>query len=459
MHWLSIAATLTWASSSLCLSTLQDILAPLESIPSVATVAGPSYRSDLLALHKSLISTRSISGDEGDVGSYLVDYLTERGYRTSLQFVRPRDSTPRGKERFNVMAWKGDRMDPEAKVLVTSHIDVVPPHIEYGIEDGEVTSDTRIWGRGSVDAKGSVAAMIIALEELQAKESKKKQEGVNEDIIEEEDVMLLFVVGEEVAGDGMIAFSEALESMQDPPKFDAVIFGEPTENKLACGHKGALFCDIKVRGVGGHSGYPWLGKSANEVLIRALGKIMATDLGSSEEYGNTTINVGKLEGGVAHNVIAEEAFASVSFRVAIGPEEEGGYIVEEKVKKILKEVDEEAFEPVCSSEPYGFVACDCEVDGKLLLLPHPMCFAYVTNDVSLGFESIVVNYGTDIPHLKGDHTRYLYGPGSILVAHGSHENLTVSDLEVAVEDYQKLILHALKKSTSKTSLGHISEDL
>jgi acetylornithine deacetylase len=62
-----------------------------------------------------------------------------------------------------------------------------------------------------------------------------------------------------------------------------------------------------------------------------------------------------------------------------------------------------------------------------------------------GFEKITVNYGTDIPNLKGDHTRYLYGPGNILVAHGARENLTVADLETAVEGYQKLILHALNQ--------------
>ena len=57
----------------------------------------------------------------------------------------------------------------------------------------------------------------------------------------------------------------------------------------------------------------------------------------------------------------------------------------------------------------------------------------------------MVNYGTDVPNLKGNHTRYLYGPGNILVAHGAHENVTVGDLEAAVEAYKKLILHALKQ--------------
>ena len=65
------------------------------------------------------------------------------------------------------------------------------------------------------------------------------------------------------------------------------------------------------------------------------------------------------------------------------------------------------------------------------------------NDVT-GFETMVANYGTDVPNLKGDHVSYLYGPGSILVAHGDDEGLRVRDLETAVEGYKKLIQHALQ---------------
>jgi len=55
-----------------------------------------------------------------------------------------------------------------------------------------------------------------------------------------------------------------------------------------------------------------------------------------------------------------------------------------------------------------------------------------------------VNYGTDIPNLKGDHKRYLYGPGSIMMAHSDHEHLTVGELEAAVKGYKALIEHSLK---------------
>lgn len=64
-----------------------------------------------------------------------------------------------------------------------------------------------------------------------------------------------------------------------------------------------------------------------------------------------------------------------------------------------------------------------------------------------GFETITLNYGTDIPNLKGNHTRYLYGPGSILVSHGPDEAIKLKDLETGVEGYKRLILHVLNEET------------
>lgn len=311
----------------------------------------PSYRSELLSLHKSLVSKASVTGTENEVGNFVVDYLTGKGYTAQLQFIPPLNNTPAGQERFNVLAWRGSK-EPTPKILVTSHIDVVPPHIPYGIDDGEVDKDTMIWGRGSVDAKGSVAAQITALEEL-----------LNAGKVDGDDVMLLFVTGEELNGDGMKAFSDAIDNMEHPPKFDAVIFGEPTENKLACGHKGGLFCDVTAKGTPGHSGYPWLGKSANELMIRAMAEILSTDLGSSDRYGNTTVNIGLFEGGVAANVIPEHAFVKLAARVAIGPETVGGKVVQAKVQDILDKVDEEAFDFICT-HGYGAVECNCDVEGK-----------------------------------------------------------------------------------------------
>ena len=57
---------------------------------------------------------------------------------------------------------------------------------------------------------------------------------------------------------------------------------------------------------------------------------------------------------------------------------------------------------------------------------------------------MIANYGTDVPNLDGDHPSYLYGPGSILVAHGDDEGLTIRDMEDAVEGYKRLIKHAVE---------------
>ena len=325
----------------------------LEETASTSSQAGqvPAYRKELLSLHRSLIEIESISGNEHAVGNFLVEYLTDRGYIAQVEFVPPEQSSHDGSSRFNVLAWPGGSRSPTPRVLVSSHIDVVPPYIPYAISDETPTQDTRISGRGSVDAKASVAAQIIALQNLLASEQ-----------VRGDDVMLLFVVGEENTGAGMKHFSASLDEQRPPLKFEAVVFGEPTENKLACGHKGGLFCQITAKGVAGHSGYPWLGKSANELIVRALARIISTDLGSSDKFGNTTVNIGRLDGGVAPNVIPALCKADMAIRVAIGPEVGGQDTIRTRVQDILDSIDPEAIELVCT-HGYGVVETDCEVEG------------------------------------------------------------------------------------------------
>jgi len=277
---------------------------------------------------------------------------------------------------------------------VSSHIDTVPPYWKYERRGDE------IWGRGSVDAKGSVATQIIAVEELLAA-----------DKIGEGDVALLFVVGEEVGGDGMKKANNLGLT------WESCIFGEPTELKLASGHKGIMSVEITAKGKAGHSGYPELGKSANAMLIEALYALQHVNLPWNEKYGNTTLNIGRMEGGVAANVIAEDATANIAIRIADGQPA----AIEKIILDTLQQTGEEL--EVKFNGGYGPVYIDSDVPG---------------------FETIVVNYGTDIPNLEGDHKRYLYGPGTILMAHSDHEHLKISDLETAVKGYKTLIEYSLK---------------
>ncbi|KAK4985415.1 hypothetical protein LTR66_000406 [Elasticomyces elasticus] len=366
----------------------------------------PTYTNELFKLHRNLVEIESISGNEYNVGNWLVSHLQHEGYTVETQEV--------SKDRFNVLAHFGNR---HTKILLTSHIDTVPPFYPYGTHHNASSNTTTIFGRGSVDDKASVAAQITAVNNL-----------VSSDRVPKSALSLLFVVGEETGGDGMRAANE----LHLVP--DTVIFGEPTEGKLADGHKGNLGFTLHAKGKAAHSGYPWLGRSANEVLVKALAALMqvAEHLPSSEKYGSTTVNLGRIEGGVAANVVAETASAKIAVRLAAGTPAESRVKITDALRAAVAEYEQDAGEEVLeiewSSEGYGPVGIDADVTG---------------------FETITVNYGTDIPNFKNfagkKQKRYLYGPGSILVAHSDHEALVLEELVQAVEDYERLVLHSLAK--------------
>lgn len=283
----------------------------------------------------------------------------------------------------------------------------MPPYWPY-----EHLSNGTIRGRGTVDAKGSVATQLTALLSL-----------LSASAIPRSATSVLYVVGEEASGDGMRHFSS---SALNPRNYTAVLFGEPTEHKLVSGHKGISLFRVRARGRAAHSGYPWLGVSANDLLVAALDALRAAvpDLPHSDKYGETTLNLGKLAGGVAANVVAEEAMAEFAVRIAAGGPAGIKRIVEKALKRVQKAAKEEGgqVELEWTNNGYPPVDMSCDIDG---------------------FECITVNYGTDVPNLEGDHKRYLYGPGSIFVAHSDHEALQVEDLERAVLDYEKLIKAAV----------------
>jgi acetylornithine deacetylase len=291
--------------------------------------------SSLLKLHKELVQHESISGNEHNVAQYLIKYLKSQNFTVETQDVGPQESS--GPPRQNILAYVGAQR--KTRVLVSSHIDTVPPFWPY-----ERRGD-QIWGRGSVDAKGSVATQIIATEELLA--AGKIHDG---------DVALLYVVGEEVGGDGMKKANDL------GLKWESAIFGEPTELKLASGHKGIVSYDIKAKGKAGHSGYPELGKSATAMLIPALNALLNAEFPSSKKYGNTTVNIGKMEGGVAANVIAQDASAKVAMRIADG----GPDAITDIVVEAVKSFDPEIEVTVPGGGGYGPVFIDSDVPGELI---------------------------------------------------------------------------------------------
>jgi acetylornithine deacetylase len=273
-------------------------------------------------------------------------------------------------------------------LTLSTHLDTVPPYIAPRVEGG------RIWGRGACDAKGIAAAMICAAERLRTRELP---------------VALLFVVGEETTHDGAHAANKW------PTTSRALIDGEPTESTLAVGTKGALRLLFRAQGLAAHSAYPHLGRSAIHVLLDVLQEVRALEFPSDPILGDTTINVGTLAGGVADNVVAAEAHARVMIRLVSDADE-----VLARVRKVAGE----------------------RLEVHEVVRVPPVRLATID-----GFSTSVVAYATDVPALSAWGTPYLFGPGSIHVAHRDDERIEIDELRSAVDAYERLAVAALERVT------------
>jgi acetylornithine deacetylase len=202
---------------------------------------------DPVDLTRRLVDIESLTYNEGAVGAYLDELLQGRGFAVERTAVpQPRQSRYTG-ERFNLYAGSGEHPD----VVLSTHMDTVPPFIPSS-ED-----DLFIYGRGSCDAKGIIAAQLAAAERLR---------------------------------DAGVA-------------------------------KGALRAEIRAFGTMAHSAYPELGESAVHKLVHALERLLALELPSVEGVGPSTLNIGLIHGGHAPNVIADIAGAQVLIRLVGPSEE------------------------------------------------------------------------------------------------------------------------------------------
>jgi acetylornithine deacetylase len=271
-------------------------------------------------------------------------------------------------------------------VTLSTHLDTVPPFIPPRVEGA------RVWGRGACDAKGIAAAMMCAAERLRARDLP---------------IALLFVVGEETTHDGAHAANRW------PTTSRALIDGEPTESTLAVGTKGALRLLFRAEGVAAHSAYPHLGRSAIHMLLDALRDVRALEFPSDPVLGDTTLNVGVVAGGVADNVVAAEAHARVMIRLVSDAD-----AVLARVREAVRERVE--IHEVVRVPPVKLATAD-------------------------GFPTSVVAYATDVPVLSAWGTPYLFGPGSISVAHRDDEHIEIDELRAAVDAYERLALSALER--------------
>lgn len=331
---------------------------------------------DIVAFTRQLVDIESTTGNEGQVGHFLLQELRRLGYNVQRMVAEG--------ERANVYATVPQQPNPT--VVFSTHMDTVPPFIPSS-ED-----EHRIYGRGSCDAKGIIAAQIGAAERLRA-------EGIY--------VGLLFLVGEERDSLGAKVANQQANSC----KF--LINGEPTENKIAIASKGALRAELTATGRMAHSAYPELGESAIDKLVEALHRLRAMKLPSDPEIGSCTLNVGTIEGGRAPNVIPDKAQALLLYRL-VGPSDD-------LRRQIIDTV------------------------GDLVKVEFTLEIPFVRLRTFENLPTMVAAFTTDIPALSNWGQPLLVGPGSIHVAHTPNEQIEKKHSHDAVQLYC-MIARQLSKS-------------
>jgi len=332
---------------------------------------------NVFTLTRALVDLDSTTGREAPIADYLFAHL--RALATARNGKIERMLAAQGRD--NILITFGDPI-----VTLSTHMDTVPPFFPSR-ED-----NSHIYGRGACDAKGIIAAMIAAAEML-----------LDENI---RNFALLFVVGEERDSAGARAAANAPRGSQ------FLINGEPTENLLALGSKGALRYELVARGKLAHSAYPELGHSAIHALLDVLHDIRNVPLSHDAILGASTLNVGTISGGRAPNVIADQAQAEIMFRIVGDP------------SFLRNEVQRLSVNRVEAREVHYSAAVHLQaLDG----LP-----------------TTVVAFTTDIPIFNGTWGRpLLIGPGSIHVAHTAEERIAKKDLTDAVNIYARMVRQLL----------------
>lgn len=329
---------------------------------------------DPLPLARDLIDIDSTTGREREAGEWLARFLRGRGYTVVEQ--------PLDAGRVNLFA----HLDAAPRLVFSTHVDCVPPFFPSREERG------LLFGRGSCDAKGILAAQVAAAERLRAAGETR--------------VALLFVAGEERGSDGARAANR-----HAPAGVRYLVNGEPTENRLGAATRGVLRVRLHADGRAAHSAFPELGVSAIDKLLDALMVVRGLALPDDPLLGRTHYTVGLIEGGVAPNVISPRASAELLFRL-VGEAA--------PVRDALRVVE-------------GLVSVE-----------HVLDIPAVRLHTVPGFETAVFPYTTDVPLLGAWGTPLLLGPGSIHVAHTDEEHVIVDELRAAVGLYERLATDLLR---------------
>ncbi len=372
---------------------------------------------------RKLISIQSVTGNEKELAFYLEGRFRSLGCRTELFEAAP--------GRFNISAFFGGVESAKPGLLFHGHLDTVAAFkMQNPFRAEEI--DGHIHGRGSVDQKGGIAAVIAAFEAV-----------ITSGAELEKPVVFIGVIDEESEHRG----SMALKKMGIDAEYAVVT--EPTGLKLGIGCKGTAPIRIQVDGKAAHGCRPWLGINAIEIAMDIVRDILSEDLNECEIEGigrvKASWNLGKIEGGSAYNNVADSCSLWFDRRLVPGETQDN---VKEQVGRIIEKyrrdsvhitaeiarpdwdwepIRERGLLPALTDRSSGIVESMRESHMKVENRDPLVFFTdgyqemdFLVND--LGIESIQ------------------YGPGDSSLCHTDNERLSISDLSTCTEVFTDLIL-------------------
>jgi succinyl-diaminopimelate desuccinylase len=365
---------------------------------------------DVISLTRELLAFNNINppGNEEEIARFAGKLLTDNGFRTEYYFF--------GESRLHLIAEKG-LSDIRPPIVLSGHFDTVPlGNRKWSVDPfGGQILDGKIWGLGSSDMKGGLAAMMLA--SIKAFEESPPKGGVR----------LIFSAAEEL---GCIGIQQLAKTLKETGSASALIVGEPTSNHPYIGHKGALYLNAVTTGQTAHSSMPHLGDNA--IYKAAVSILKAKDFNFKAEkdplLGFPTINVGRMSGGMNINSVPDHAEFSIDIRSTSKVDQN------ELLSRLVAELGPEtALEtlvnmgPVFTDEMNPFVQLVydiCGVDRFNKSIPKTL--PYLTDG------SVLQRLYKGIPTI-------ILGPGQPEMAHQTDEFCYIGKLEESVKIYSEII--------------------
>lgn len=380
-------------------------------------------RKEAIEVLQNMIKFKTVNepGDEKPLAKYINTLLEEIGLESEIDDL--------GNNRANVVGRLKGTGEREA-LLFNGHLDTVPPgdikweHEPYSgnVEDG------KIYGRGSADMKGGLAAMLIALKIIKKLGLKLKG-----------DFIYSGTAGEETDSIGAVKFVKdgGLDGV------GAIIIGEPSSNGVNIAEKGAFWVEISTYGKTAHGAFPENGVNAVVNMNTLLSKLINYKFKYEENelVGHPTMNFSTINGGVKTNVVPDKCTLTIDMRTVPGMDH---YEIIKDFENIIDKL---------SSEIKDFKA-------DIKILNNRPAVETKANDpfVKLAIDTIKDEFNKEVQpegvNFYTDASVFLpakqipcifYGPGDANMAHQPNEYITIDSLMEAVHFYYKIIENYLVK--------------